>query len=296
LATQPRIEAGPDEWLWGVPIPDGTYNTLVFVDAARLRARGRNGMADLFHERVRASGLLDECRNPSLSSEVMAVDATPYVDQACVRSNEIRVGDAALALDPLSSSGVQKAIQTSLAAAVVANTLLRKPSLQDAAMRFYRDSIARSSSQHAAWASEHYGVVAHNRDASFWSVRAQRNDATSTPSAPPRPSGAPVREAPLHLSTQIARVEVPCIEGDFVAVRPGLEHPNLQEPVVYVGGRPIVPIIDQLAPVIAERASGLPPSQIALACSSAMPLSASIAVVRWMIDRGLLLDEAERAA
>src|SRR5688500_17961782 len=32
LPVEPRIEAGADAWYWGVPLPDGTYNTLVFVD------------------------------------------------------------------------------------------------------------------------------------------------------------------------------------------------------------------------------------------------------------------------
>ena len=28
----PRIEAGEDAWFWGVPLPNGIYNTLAFVD------------------------------------------------------------------------------------------------------------------------------------------------------------------------------------------------------------------------------------------------------------------------
>ena len=32
LPDQPRIEAGAAEWFWGVPLPDGIYNTLVFLD------------------------------------------------------------------------------------------------------------------------------------------------------------------------------------------------------------------------------------------------------------------------
>ena len=32
LPPTPRIEAGEDAWFWGVPLPNGTYNTLAFVD------------------------------------------------------------------------------------------------------------------------------------------------------------------------------------------------------------------------------------------------------------------------
>ena len=40
LPTEPRIEAGEEAWYWAVPLPDGTCNTLVFVDARRFRAGG----------------------------------------------------------------------------------------------------------------------------------------------------------------------------------------------------------------------------------------------------------------
>jgi hypothetical protein len=34
------VEAGDAAWYWGVPLPDGTYNTLVFVDARTARGQG----------------------------------------------------------------------------------------------------------------------------------------------------------------------------------------------------------------------------------------------------------------
>ena len=41
LPTMPRIEAGEDGWYWGVPLPDGTYNTLAFVDPGRIQVGAR---------------------------------------------------------------------------------------------------------------------------------------------------------------------------------------------------------------------------------------------------------------
>ena len=120
LPKQPRIEAGSDAWYWGVPIPDGTYNTLVFVDP-------RTYAPQQFHELVARSGLLEGCRDIHLVSPIQTADATPYIDEECVTHHSIKVGDAALSIDPLSSSGVQKAIQSALSGAVVVNTLIRKP-------------------------------------------------------------------------------------------------------------------------------------------------------------------------
>ena len=32
-----RVEAGPAEWFWGAPLPDGLFNATVFVESGRLR-------------------------------------------------------------------------------------------------------------------------------------------------------------------------------------------------------------------------------------------------------------------
>lgn len=132
IPSRPRIEAGRDAWYWGVPLPDGSYNTLAFVDAAALGAGLRrfrktthaSSVRAYFHELLSRSGLMDECDGVSMRRAVHAADATPYVDDTSVTDTSLKVGDAALALDPLSSSGVQKAIQTSLAGTIVLNTLL----------------------------------------------------------------------------------------------------------------------------------------------------------------------------
>ena len=48
LPTMPRIEAGQDGWYWGVPLPDGSYNTLVFVDPDQVQVRaGRHDVGTL---------------------------------------------------------------------------------------------------------------------------------------------------------------------------------------------------------------------------------------------------------
>ena len=34
LPREPRVEAGDDAWYWGMPVPDGGYCTMAFVDVA----------------------------------------------------------------------------------------------------------------------------------------------------------------------------------------------------------------------------------------------------------------------
>ena len=210
LPTQPRIEAGPAEWFWGVPLPDGVYNTLVFMDAARFRAARARGLAVSFRALIEGSGLLAGSRDARLLGPVSAADATSYLDEESLTDRSIKVGDAVLALDPLSSSGVQKAIQTALAGAVVVNTLLRKPERSQAAQRYYRDRLGEASVRHRQWAAGYYGSVAVKRPDRFWQDRAA--GLSPTPVALPARESAdpfPPEEAPLVLSRMVEYVDVP---------------------------------------------------------------------------------------
>jgi 2-polyprenyl-6-methoxyphenol hydroxylase-like FAD-dependent oxidoreductase len=60
----------------------------------------------------------------------------------------IKLGDAVLATDPLSASGVQRAMQGALAAAVTVNTILRRPDSARLAEDFYRERQADIAQQH----------------------------------------------------------------------------------------------------------------------------------------------------
>jgi flavin-dependent dehydrogenase len=283
LPTQPRIEAGAAEWYWGVPLPHGLYNTLVFLDAARFRADRANLLRAGFHALIESSGLLAGCNEARFLGRVVAADATPYLDGESVTPRSIKVGDAALALDPLSSSGVQKAIQTALSGAVVVNTLLRKPETGEAALLFYRDRLRESSEQHRKWAAGHYGTIAAHRAGKFWRERAA--DLPSSASA--LPSREPIdhrtlSEAPLVLSPKVAFVDLPCLEGAFVRVKAAVQHPALEGPVAYLGNW-------ELAPLLHHVRAGMTSQQVALAWSPAIPLDAGRAIARWLVGRGILV-------
>jgi flavin-dependent dehydrogenase len=280
LPRRPRIEAGSDAWYWGVPLPDGIYNTLVFVDP---RTYGPNR----FHELVGRSGLLEECRDISLVSPIQAADATPYIDEESVTHHSIKVGDAALSIDPLSSSGVQKAIQTALSGAVVANTLVRKPESRVAAMQFYRSSLAEASARHRRWAGEYYSVAAATRTGEFWRQRALRSaPAEAAPSF--TASNVAVKNfagKPLALSPELRFVESPCIDGEFVTVKSALHHPFLDRPVTYVGGCEIPPLVRKVR-------EGMKPMEIALLWSDRVPIRTGLALTGWLLGKGLLVPAA----
>ena len=284
LPTEPRIEAGADAWYWGVPLPEGPYNTLAFVDVKHFRATRSGSLPTRFLALLARSGLMAGCRNAHLTGPVRAADATPYLDAECVTPSSIKVGEAALAIDPLSSSGVQKAIQSALAAAVVANTLLRTPAAGDAALRFYRANLADASARHCRWAAGHYGSVATRSGGRFWEDRAA--GAESNPPALVRTSldAYSLSTTRVELSRQLEFVELPCIAGDFVSVKPALRHPGLEGPVAYLGGWELAPLLRRL-PV------GLTPLEIAQSWSERIPLQCGLTIAGWLVNNGILVQQ-----
>jgi flavin-dependent dehydrogenase len=279
LPKQPRIEAGPDAWYWGVPIPDGTYNTLVFLDP-------RTYAPERFQELIARSDLLEGCRNIRLASPIMTADATPYIDEESVTRRSIKVGDAALSIDPLSSSGVQKAIQTALSGAVVVNTLIRRPESSEAAMQFYRSSLADASERHSNWAGEYYGAAAATRNTEFWR---QRASGSYPAKVAPSFTASDFADEPLALSPDLTFVELPCIEGEFVILKPALHHPSLDRPVTFVGGC-------EMSPLVQRMRNGMKPMEIALLWSDRVSIRTGLALTGWLVGKGLLTRAREKNA
>jgi flavin-dependent dehydrogenase len=285
LPEQPRIEAGADAWFWGVPLPDQRYNTLVFLDPKRLRDERGRPLAEIFRRHLDGSRLMEGCRQLQMDGAVRAIDATPYISEEIVTPVAIKIGDAALAIDPLSSSGVQKAIQTALSAAVVVNTLMRKPESCEAAMPFYRDTVEQASARHRAFAAAHYASVAARQGGTFWEARA-----AAVPLEPRRASA----ETSAHCSpTSIVQpspllefVEHPCIDGDFVTMKTAIRHPSLDTPLAYLGGWELAPLLNGIQ-------SGTTLLDVVRSWSNRVPANVGTAIAGWLLDHDLLVATAD---
>ena len=282
LPDEPRIEAGPDAWYWGVPLPDGTYNTLAFIDTKQFRTDRNGTLVTRFLRLLDQSGLMAGIRDAELAGPVRAIDATPYVTREPVTPASIAVGESALALDPISSSGVQKAIQSALAGAVVANTLLSTRS-SVAAMAFYAKSLSEASTRHRSWAMSHYAAAAVHHQTEFWQQRAAP-EAESISALPQRAADAEALTSRcVELSAELVIEELPCIEGEFVVLKPAVRHPGLDAPVAYLGGEALVPLIGQIE-------AGSTPLQIARKWSAGMPLKSALAIATWLLNTGILVE------
>jgi flavin-dependent dehydrogenase len=282
LRNEPRIESGAQEWYWGVPLPSNLYNTLIFLDRSSLVNRSARSLDRHFQDLLSRSDLMRVASISELVGPVRAIDATAYLDTEPVTENSIKIGDAALALDPLSSTGVQMAIQTALSGSVVANTLIRMPERRHLALEFYRNSLADAWIRHRHWSASHYANVARTTPTEFWRSRAESPQVTE-PQNPSTTNSAPgLAGDVLHLSSLTSFVDLPCIEGNFVIVKTAISHPSLSSPVAFLSDQ-------ELAPLLENVLSGITPYQLALSWCPRIHLERGIAIVDWLLRHGILV-------
>ncbi|MEU4766427.1 FAD-dependent oxidoreductase [Actinosynnema sp. NPDC023794] len=268
-----RIGTGPQAWCWGAPLPDGAFRAMAFVDPDLLR-RHAFDVARLYHHLLDTTGLFAD--RPRVR-EVAVCDATAYRDDDPVTEDCVKVGEAAFTLDPLTSSGVDSALHSAMAAAVTVHTILTDGD-RAAALAFYRDSRDRTAARHATWTAAHYDRHQPHRDEPFW-----RRRAAPPPAArPPRQLTPDDLHRPVRLSADAVVVPTPCPVGDIVTMRRALTHPALSSPVAHVADTELAPLLDYL-----DRARSL--ADLLRAWSAHLPPHRAEETAKWLFDQGLLV-------
>jgi flavin-dependent dehydrogenase len=290
-----RVEAGPDFWLWAAPRPDGTLSAMAFVEVGRYRSARMAGISReaLYRSLLARSALLAEVPATRLVGCTGVCDATCWHNPEPVGDGFLMIGEAAFALDPLSSTGVQKAMQTAWSGAIAVHTLLTPAADGEAARRFYLENQRTAVDRHAAWAEGFYAAARQYADRPFWRRRAAAarhssagpETAASAAAAAPPESGACDRA--LRLSAAAALVVTPCVTGDLIATRRALVHPGLDRPVAFLDGVEIAPLLNAI-PAAATL------NDLTALWSRELPRSPAgqaAALADWLIRHGILVPD-----
>ena len=189
------IEASTDQWYWGAPLPDGSVNATVFVDPMRVGKKSDIGSGDLYLQLLQCSKLLSACCNGRQVTAVQAclAGASRVLDP--IGDDWLKIGEAAISLDPLSSQGVQNAIVSGLQGAAIVNTLLTYPESRDAALAFCRERLTENGTQHSQMAAKLYRQQAVTTPTSFWIARSSGDESSLPLIDPPA--------APLSLDAMV---------------------------------------------------------------------------------------------
>lgn len=263
------VEAGRAAWYWGAPLPGGEFAAAVFVDPGR----GSN-----YFELLHRSGLLaPRLRAATPCSPVRICDATAFEDLAPVTNTFIKVGDAALSLDPLSSQGVQTAIGTAMHAAVVLNTLIEKPEDTSLAMEFFRSRLDETARFHSAAASDFYSQHFAAKGGDYWKKRAlfpRRSIGAERPTAASAPNSL------VHLSSDIVFTSVAIVDGVHVSRQPGVK----------LRSRVFAFALDGIAvaPLLKDIDRPVPAMEVIRRWSRSIPVAKAIQLFDWAIKTGLV--------
>ena len=208
-------------WYWGVAVPDRSLRLLVFSASERVTKR-----PPIVLLREALNSIVANSARVALQF-VRATDATARSSAAAAGGNWIRTGDALITVDPLNGSGLYAAALSSVQAARVVNTLVRRPRDAASALAFYTDVRASIAEHCASRASEFY--QAGMRDG---------------------PIGVPEgRQAAdcgnLFLPPGFRLAPVPVLMGDYVSEFPGIKRSGNRS-IAFVEGHPVAPLLAPL--------------------------------------------------
>lgn len=274
-ATATLYEMKPAAWIWSLLRQDGLRNVTVGLDASALKATDRTPEA-VYHELVEGSSLVaDLVARATLEGGVRAHDATWHRVERFARPGLLHVGDAASVIDPLTSQGVYKALQSGIAASAVVNTALQRPEDAAMALDYYEGAQTRFADNYQALARSFYAASPY-ADEPFWRARIRADAET-----PPELEADRVAARAARREALIARIthgdlrlraaphllveRRPTAAGGFVSMQPTLtiagepiDTPGLdaQALLQVLDGRPIAGVYDGYA-----QAAGQPPSR-----------------------------------
>jgi flavin-dependent dehydrogenase len=306
-----RVEALDRGWIWGAPLSNRQYRLMAFLDASILKGdqkpeehlRSCLGDGELFRLAATAEFLSQTsiCSTPS------------FLDTEFAQPGRIKVGENALALDPLSSSGVEKSMRTALQGAITVNTILDDASMTATALDFFRSRVIESAARHAAWNRGYHEQVLRRFDHEFWQKRATyAPDRTQVPgrvadqlfetcervsSHHSTDSAASVPqqikelnssrdltnqlESTVSLSPALSRVQTPCVIGDRVELRTAILHPSFSEPIAFLSDQEVQPLLHDVA---TARNLG----QLLTIWSSRIPMQKAVLIAAWLYRHDVL--------
>ena len=196
-----------DGWAWLARLADGTHFLQLTVESSARSPPKRSALERWFEAQVREIPDIHPWLEGTRSaSPLFARGSTSLLRDDIVTSNTIRVGDAAMAVDPLSGNGIFQALSSALAAPAVINTLLRHPDDGALAQDFHRERVRHAFMRFARTGRDFYRLEQDRADTSFWQVRQRWPDDQLT-----HPE-----TAPEFLGLQ----KRPVLDGDRILSRP----------------------------------------------------------------------------
>jgi flavin-dependent dehydrogenase len=280
--AETRIEAGADEWYWGSPLPNLRYGATIFLDSARIAGLTTTSRAELYRRLLARSNLLRGLENDEMLEPVSVRDATSSIGRDLIGSDFVRVGEAATAIDPLSSQGIQDAVLSAIQGSAAVHTILSADPAP--ALEFYRERRQTAAAHGRRTAARFYQT--HAGRSSFWLRRASAAAAATGGNEQPARAGHSLPSA-LRISPAVQIIDAPLLCGALIRRARALSHSRLEHPIAYFSGVELAPLF--------EHARGTP-DQILSGWTRHMPLRTAKNILSWMWAVGILDPQGDRCS
>ncbi|MFJ3263295.1 NAD(P)/FAD-dependent oxidoreductase [Pseudomonas sp. NPDC086581] len=198
------VESLADGWAWMARLADGRCYWQLTLDVASSQLPPREQLLDYCRERRNASTLVRQFFGDAAERELdlHARSSTAILCLEACGDNWIRVGDAAMAVDPLSGNGIFQSLSSALQAPLVINTLLRAPERAALARRFHQQRVEQLFLRFARVGRDFYASETRWADQPFWQARRAWPD-----------------EQPSHVPADFSSLRIeraPVLKGEFV--------------------------------------------------------------------------------
>jgi flavin-dependent dehydrogenase len=179
-ASQTAVASYADGWAWSIATGADSREVTVMVDPARTDLQRRGTARDTYLAEIsKITAFRAWLEGATMIAGPWGADASTYDASSYAGPGFLLVGDAASAIDPLSSFGVKKALVSGWLAAVAVHTALTAPEMAGEAWGFFdrreREMVAAAERQAATLARTAQGAG----EPPFWLARAVATDSDS---------------------------------------------------------------------------------------------------------------------
>lgn len=257
------VQSCEDGWAWMAALADGRRYLQLTLDARSAVLPPKKELAGYcaarFGQIAAAAPFLQDAVP---IGEPHARASTPVLNEVLAGEDWIRVGDAAMAVDPLSGNGIFQALSSALQAPAVVATLRHDPARAALARQFHQQRIEHLFYRFARIGRDFYAGEEAWAQAPFWAARRAWPDRT-----------------PLHAEVAPAAVSTarrPVVAHGRIAEEEVVVTPDQPLGVWHLDGVPLAPLLK------AVQAAPQCPAEAVLQGLDGLGADAAARIAGWM--------------